>query len=336
MMVRTGSALLVLLTSLLGMAATQLSRADEDRLRQPSVHPIRVSPDCDRRCLYDFADQYMEALVRKDPSRLPLAKTVKFTEDNVVLQIGDGLWGTISGKEDATALKFADPTTGQVGYFGVIREHGVPAFYGMRMKVVSRRISEIETILSRPGSGPGPGPDERAAAFKPPQILLEDLSAADTRPRERLIAVANGYFNTMLYNDGALFTPFDEHCTRVENGGESAGAIQPDATPFNKLSCGEQFKTGTFRRDTDLRQRRFPLVDTERGLVLAGVFIDHSATVPVYPLADGTPFDGKMRKPSTWCMLELFKVKDGKLAYAYAIFMGVPYRSPSPWFADDQ
>ena len=74
----------------------------------------------------------------KDPSRLPWAKNVKFTENNVVLDVGDGLWGTISGlgPEDARA---ADPANGQVLYMGVVAEHGVQSFFALRMKVDDRQ-----------------------------------------------------------------------------------------------------------------------------------------------------------------------------------------------------
>src|SRR5271170_1770946 len=36
---------------------------------------------CDRQCLNGFVDQYLAALVAHDPSRLPLAKDVVFTEN---------------------------------------------------------------------------------------------------------------------------------------------------------------------------------------------------------------------------------------------------------------
>ena len=63
----------------------------------------------------------------KDASRLPWAENVKFTENNVVLPVGDGLWRTISGL-GAENLRAADPQTGQVAYFGVIDERGTNRF----------------------------------------------------------------------------------------------------------------------------------------------------------------------------------------------------------------
>src|ERR1700683_369274 len=101
-----------------------------------------VSTGCDRACLYGFLDQYLAALAAKDPARLPWAAHVKFTENNVVLQIGDGLWGTISarGPDD---LKAADSETGQAAYFGVVDERGNQAFFALRLKIEDGKISEV-------------------------------------------------------------------------------------------------------------------------------------------------------------------------------------------------
>jgi hypothetical protein len=47
---------------------------------------------CDRECLNGIAEQYLNALAAKDPSKLPLASaTVKFTENGQRLRLGDGL-----------------------------------------------------------------------------------------------------------------------------------------------------------------------------------------------------------------------------------------------------
>ncbi|MEJ2248013.1 MAG: hypothetical protein P8Y80_18400 [Acidobacteriota bacterium] len=54
--------------------------------------------DCDRACLTDMITQYVDALVEHDPSKLPLADNVRFTEDSRVLKLGEGLWQTVTAK----------------------------------------------------------------------------------------------------------------------------------------------------------------------------------------------------------------------------------------------
>ncbi len=47
---------------------------------------------CDRACLEGFVNQYVDALVARDPARLPLTRTAKYTENGVELKLGDGMW----------------------------------------------------------------------------------------------------------------------------------------------------------------------------------------------------------------------------------------------------
>ena len=171
---------------------------------QNSAAAVERAADCDRQCLYGFVDQYLQALVAKDPSRLPWAKSVKFTENNVVLAVGDGLWGTISGlgPEDVRA---ADPANGQVLYMGVVAEHGIQSFLALRLKVDDRKISEVETIVDRKGMGPGPFGDPRNAAAAADSARGRSAGPAHAA-REQLIALADGYFNTLQLNDGHIFT----------------------------------------------------------------------------------------------------------------------------------
>ena len=67
---------------------------------------------CDRACLYGFADRYMAALIAKDPTRLPLAKGARFSENMVMMPLGEGAWNTA----DAIGphFEFADIPHGQV------------------------------------------------------------------------------------------------------------------------------------------------------------------------------------------------------------------------------
>src|SRR5690606_15533024 len=97
---------------------------------------------CDRDCLIGLADRYMAALVDKDFSGLPWAERVRFTENDVGLMMGDGVWGTVT-KIDDDPFKLADPATGNVLWVGTVEEHGQPAYYAMRLAVEDGRIAEV-------------------------------------------------------------------------------------------------------------------------------------------------------------------------------------------------
>src|SRR5690348_8197856 len=73
--------------------------------------------DCNEQCLEDFARRYMDGLVHHDPSRVAFAPQVRFTENDVPLAIGEGLWGSISSASQSPLLA-ADEVTGNVAWFG--------------------------------------------------------------------------------------------------------------------------------------------------------------------------------------------------------------------------
>jgi hypothetical protein len=317
---------------LLAGSMVQLSQAQ-------SIVPDRsayTAVDCDRACLYGFVGRYLHALVDKSPSLLPWAKMVRFTENNVSLQVGDGLWGTISGlgPED---LRAADPAHGEVAYFGVVKENGQPGYLALRMKIVDRKIAEVETIVDRQGNGPGPFGDP-AKMYELP-FMMDHVPPVGRTPRAKMIALADGYFNTLQLNDGHIFTVFDPACSRRENGVWTANDPHPDLksdsfiAAAGRLTCEQGFKLGNYRWDDRLRARRFPLVDEQKGLVLGAGFIDHSGRLQKFTTTDGVVHDSPIKSPHSFCYLEMFKIIDGRIRHAEAIFITVPYNMPSPWLA---
>jgi hypothetical protein len=295
--------------------------------------PGTLPPACDRACLYGFMDQYLDALVHKDPAKLPWAPNARFTENNVELSIGDGLWGTISALGDYK-MKFADPQNGQVGFFGVVKEFETSSAFTVRMKVEAGRIAELETVILRiadMGALVGNENPFSKGAFVDKPILEQNVPPNLRRPRERMISLADGYFDTLQLNDGTLFTEFDPACNRFENGLQTTNNPAKPLGEFSALGCAEQFKLGIYRYDDRLRARRFPLVDEERGLVLALGFIDHSGKLGTYRLTDGRTAESPVRRPHSFHLMELFKIVDGKLRQVEAVFIAVPYDMPSPW-----
>jgi len=281
--------------------------------------------DCDRACLEGFVNQYLAALAAHDPSRLPLAKNARYTENGQTLKLNDGMWGpkvTLGNYK----LYFADPKAGQVGFMGVVNENGHPQILALRLKIENRKIAEMEAIVAR--SGPGSFASPQDLVDKP--IFHEALAPGDRPSREELVRIANSYFEGLEKATDKL-TPFDPNCTRIENGAVTAN--NPKGQGMAKMTCGEQFATGFSPFITRVRERRYPIVDEERGLVYAVVFFDHAGTITSVKWTDGTvhqvppPFD----TPFTLMIGELFKIKNRKITRIEAVLLSVPYGMPSGW-----
>ena len=286
-----------------------------------------ASMGCDRVCLEGFVNLYLEALAAHDPARLPLTEDARYTENGIELELGDGMWGPEIELRDYR-FYFADPAAGQVGFFGTLEEHGHPAILGLRLKVERLRISEMEAFIIR-STARGTFSDVDNMHDIP--LLTQSLTAAQRRPREELIRIANSYFEGMVAGTDAPI-PFADDCTRIENGVVTANNPAAEtAMAFWKLSCREQFASGLTKVVTAVRERRFPVVDEERGLVYAMVRFDHHGRFKTITWNDGsvhpvnTPFD----EPFSFQIGELFKIVDGKIRHIDALVFPVPYRMPS-------
>jgi hypothetical protein len=291
---------------------------------------VQKPVDCDRACLYAIADQYMKAMIAKDPKGAPFAKTVRFSENYVMMPIGEGAWNTADGL--AESFKVADVKGGQVGLVGLINERGVNAIYAMRMRVQDHKITEVEQVVSRKGVTT---PYTEISKYEIPSYITDMVPPAKRRLRERMVSIADGYFDTLQLNDGVLFTQFTPDCSRRENATWTASDPNPKAdgalSRFGKLTCEQGFTLGNYRWDDRLRDRRYPLVDEEQGIVLSTVFIDHAGLLQTYETTDGKTQTANQKSPHTFAMMELFKIVDGKIRHAEAVFLTVPYRTPTPW-----
>lgn len=280
-----------------------------------------------RAQLYAALDSYLAALKARDASRVKWGTQVRNTENNVALMVGDGLWGTITalGSYD---LRFADTLTGQVGYFGTVTETTDTSGFTLRLKVVNGAIVEVETLVVRQADS---GIKFEGQAFENKPVLNEIVPPARRVPREQMISLSDGYFDTLQLNNGTLFTKFLPSCARVENGVKTTHNPGFTVTPVSKLGCEEQFKLGYYLYNDRLRGRRFPLVDEERGLVLTSGFIDKTGRMGEYRLTDGTVAKPLLHRPHSFYLMELFKLKDGGIEQIEANFITVPYHTPSPW-----
>jgi hypothetical protein len=279
-----------------------------------------------RSQLYAALDRYLAALVVRDPARLEWASDALVTENNVALEAGDGLWGTITalGPYD---LRFADEQTGQVALFTTVTETRDTSGACIRLGLSGEAIAEVETLVVRQADEALVFPNPK---FERKPVMEAPVPEAERVSRAEMIALADGYFSTLQLNDGTIRTKFHPGCERIENGVQTTN--NPDFfVPVAHLPCEEQFAQGNYRYDDRLRGRRFPLVDEQRGIVLAHGFIDHCGRLGDYELTDGTKVSSPIRRPHTFYLSEAFKIRQGAIEQIEANFITVPYHMPSPW-----
>jgi hypothetical protein len=304
-------------------------------LRAPRFAAAVAAAAIDRAALEKFVDLYLEAMVAKRVEDLPLAPDVRYAENHQPLDPGEGSWRTIDGLGTYRHY-FADIESGQVGLIGTVREHGVGALFDLRLKVEDRLITEIEAFLIR-----DPGGYQRYETMGAPEpVWLETMPPDQRLSRAQIIVEANKYFQGMQHNDGrGDYGFFHPECDRLEHALQTSNLKQPEAYGhssdklFSSMTCEEQFKTGFLGFVTEMRDRRFLIVDEERQVVFAFVTLDHNGTVRELMQTDGRRFvlPPYFNVPRTLQANEAFKLKDGKLYRIEMTLTELPYGIRPPW-----
>jgi hypothetical protein len=299
---------------------------------QPTVteeEPLQTAVKCDQACLETFADRYIGAMVSHDPSSIPLAEDVKFTENGVELTVGDALWATASANTDFR-IYVTDPETGQVGYSGIIEENGTPVLISFRLKIINGKISEMEQIVGRDRNFSGVN-----NLKEPDPIYARVLEPSERTPRDKMIHIADSYFAALERADGTRPVPFADTCNRMENGMQTTnnpelGAGMDGGYNIIAMSCTEQFKTGYFRFVTEIR-RRHVLVDEARGMVFSFAALDHAGNIKKVTTTDGQTHDIGLLSPTTLYGGGLFKIINGQIHRIYTVFFSAAYGMKHVW-----
>jgi hypothetical protein len=293
----------------------------------------KTRTQCDRACLENFINEYINAVIAHNPALVPLSSDVKYTENGQRLEPGDGMWNTASGW-GIYKLYVADPEAGQAGFIGTIKENGVSAILALRLKIEKMEISEIEAFIARSDSEA----IKLDAIAEPNPVFLETVSPSQRLSRDSLKKIANMYFTGLQRNDGKGIYPLTDDCNRLENGHYTTNNPKRGGSFFdiNGMGCREQFETGFFNFVTRIRDRRFPVVDEERGLVLTFAFFDHAGNVPTVTLTDGITFPIGIKQPFTWEIAELFKIEEGLIREIQAVYQEAPYGMGTGWSTWEQ
>lgn len=305
---------------------------------------------CDEACLRGFMDAYLDALAKHDPALVPAAAHYRYTENGAQLRLGEALWVTFNAygryRHDV-----ADPLSGGIASYLSLtenKEFPFPDLLAVRLKVVSRRITEIETVVSRHARNadnmPPKGPDWMAT--------MNRIEPESTRlSREALVRGALGYLRAVAFHDGSL-APFAESCIRLENGGLTAlgpndeapvpkmqmpppadGAPPPPSFFLLGSGCGRQLAYKSYTFITGYEDARFPIVDVERQIVYAVFDFMRRGDVESWTYEGRqVPFPEAMRYPNEILNTEMFKFVDGRITRVEAVFEGPQsYRRGTGW-----
>jgi hypothetical protein len=288
----------------------------------PAAAPA-VQSSCDAACLTAVAQQYMTDVATQDSSKLPWADVVRYTENNVAMMIGDGFWGAGPSVEQ-NPLILTDTTTGNVIWYGRTGEHAQLAYHGLRLQAADGKISEVESYLGREGT-----PDLFAPIAD--YALHADFSADVTSPasRDALVALVDSYFDTKTLNDGTLRTTIADDCTQLVNGMNITQGEHPKAVAAQ--GCKAQLEIGLYKPVERIRARRYPVVDTAKGVVVALSLEDHATRELKYTTIDGVEHDVDVRYPNTRGRMDLFKIVDGNIVRIDGVSVFLPYYIHDLW-----
>jgi len=261
---------------------------------------------CDRACLTGLLDQYLDAVVARDPARLPLAAgTVKVTEDSKAIKLGEGIWKTTTTR--GTFRQDYLDTRKQVAATHVhLREGNDQVLYSAVLHVKDGKIGGIETLVQKISPT---GRFQPTELDKPVRGMNDRVPANKKLPRESMIRTA------LTYTEGLRIgsfidaeTPFAPGTYRVENGVVTAGG-----------ACGRD-DCGMYEQNIMLHPgivASVAAVDEENGVVL--LWMNFGLTGDAYGAGNAL------------VTFEAFKVWGSQIHSINAFFKGLPMATARFW-----
>jgi hypothetical protein len=226
-----------------------------------SAQPAPVT--CDRECLRGRVTQLLHALVKHDVSGLPVADTLRVTEDAVEKPLAKvGLVGTVT-RLRGFRQDVIDERAGVAGAHVMVEETGAPVLLVVRLKVVADKLTEIELVATRSRSeglifnidGLGAPSAVMNYAPRPAQLATRDDAITAAMHYPQGLNAAKTF--------AAVNAPFAPNAYRYENGQVMAGPDCKFAPGCQNISTQP---LEIFKRLGDV-QTRVIAVDERMGIV---------------------------------------------------------------------
>jgi len=281
-----------------------------------AVSTVRAAdPTCNRACLTGFIDTYFTALAANTPASVPLAPNAKITNNGKAVPLAQAFW---AGAEqavyrwDIVNARLGDTATEAV----VLNADGSKTMYMVRLKVANGRITEVEAIKANKGEADRLwDPDNLKSVSSALQLSIRD---AEQDSYYALIAAAEGYWRAFQTNGTPDYHPASllPDARRFENGLQTTGMVRDGAF----VSAAQGFDSGRFL-GRNLWDRRYPVVDTEHGIVLSIVRFGLKAGQKSQSTATS----------NDRLVAEFFAVKNGRIQEIHAVLFNLPDAEPTGW-----
>jgi hypothetical protein len=286
---------------------------------------------CDRECLIVIADRYLAALVAHDPASAPLADELRFTENTVLLDVGEGLWESATAVPDSFAIYVPDPVSRMLGFIGMMEADGAPIQFGLRLRINDDgEITEAEHMVVRSLR------ETSLANLQTPRpglLPTATIPEAERLPREIMLVIAQTYYDSIEQSDGDA-TLFANECERRENGMITAGPSGESAFGGPRQGCNQQLDARMMSYIDSIDLRRVWIADEVTGLAFGISQFRHSMedrTIDIYD-ANGRLAEREMNfEPFDLPAMHIFKIRGGKIYEIEAMGFMTPYMSPSGW-----
>jgi hypothetical protein len=263
---------------------------------------------CNRECLRNTLTQYLDAMLRHDPSKLPLAGKVRYTEDPKELQLGEGLWKDIESltafRQDVLDVKKGVALT----HVKVLAGGGKPVLASIRLQMDGRKIAGVETMVVRTREeGMIFNTD---AIVKPSEAMNVPPTAAQRNTRAEMEKLA------LLYPEGLRLgsfvksdAKFSATAYRYENGQLMGGT-------------GCTFIPGC----DNIREQKLPTLSGMKAQIAA---VDEEQGIVALRMNFGP--GSLMRGEGELSVFEMFKIYNGRINAVEAFMRTVPPNTPFLW-----
>ena len=267
-----------------------------------------------RREMITIMEKYTEAVIQKKPELLPLAENVRATFNGVECAVGDNpMWkNTLVMPERQT---FIDTVTGEMVLFGTTNNetvernfdfpieeyvYNIRCHFTARIKLEDGLITQIEELAA----------DRRQRNFYGdvedihlPDLIFEiPIPEEERSTREELHDIVTAYWNCIAKKGGdpadPANLPIHPDAQRFENGYRT--------TNHSHSVRGDFTHNKGFYWETPEAERKFPVIDPVRGVVVSYAFLAGQGYV-----------EGGYRGAY---IVEAFKIKDGAISRLYAHF----------------